>query len=67
MAPGGEYESIKSFAAKLPEHAARLAATIAGYYDINVSELGREEFLRGIDIATYYANEAKRIFEFKLG
>ena len=63
MAPGGEYESIKSFAAKLPEHAARLAATIAGYRDINVSELGREDFLRGIHIATYYANEAKRIFE----
>ena len=63
MAPGGEYELIKSFAAKLPEHAARLAATIAGYCDINVSDLGREDFLRGIDIATYYANEAKRIFE----
>ena len=63
MAPGGENELIKSFAAKLPEHAARLAATIAGYRDINVSELGREDFLRGIKIATYYANEAKRIFE----
>jgi hypothetical protein len=40
-----------------------LAVTIAGYCDINVSELGREDFLRGIKIATYYANEAKRIFE----
>jgi Protein of unknown function (DUF3987) len=63
MAQGGEYESIKPFAAKLPEHAARLATTIAAYRDINVSELGREDLMRGILLATYYANEAKRIFE----
>ena len=48
MAPDGEYESIRPFAAKLPEHAARIAATIAGYRDIHVSELGRDDFVRGI-------------------
>jgi hypothetical protein len=66
MAPGGEYEPIKSFAAKLPEHAARLAATITGYRDLNAPELGREDLLRGIHIATYYASEAKRILESNL-
>ena len=63
MAQGGEYESIKPFAAKIAEHAARLAATIAGYNDVKVRELGREDFLRGVDLATYFANETKRIFE----
>ena len=44
MAPGGEYESIRPFAAKLPEHAARLGATIAAYRDLNFTELSREDF-----------------------
>ena len=61
MAPGGEYESIRPFAAKLPEHAARLATAIAKYRDCNVAELSREDFFCGIRIATYYATEAKRI------
>ena len=61
MRPGGEYESIRPLAAKLPEHAARLATVIAGYQDLNVTELGRDDFLRGIRIASFYAAEAKRI------
>ena len=61
MAPGGDYESIRAFAAKLPEHAARLGATIAAYRDLNFTELSREDFLRGMQIAVYYATEAKRI------
>lgn len=66
MAPDCEYESIRPFAAKLPEHAARVAATIAGYHNVNVRELGREDFVRGIHIASYYAGEAKRIIESNL-
>ena len=61
MAPGGEYESIRAFASKLPEHAARLAAAIAGYRDLTVTKLSRDDFARGIFIAAYYAAEAKRI------
>jgi hypothetical protein len=61
MAAGGEYESIRPFAAKLPEHAARLATAVAGYRDFNLIELGPEDFFCGIRIATYYATEAKRI------
>src|SRR4029450_9021217 len=48
MAPGGEYESIRPFAAKLPEHAARLATAVAGYRDFNLIELGRQDFFCGI-------------------
>jgi hypothetical protein len=61
MAPGGEYESIRPFAAKLPEHAARLGTTIATYRDLKLSELSREDFLQGMQLAFYYASEAKRI------
>jgi hypothetical protein len=61
MDRGGEYESIRPLAAKLPEHAARLATAIAGYLDLNIADLSREEFACGIIIAAYYAAEAKRI------
>jgi hypothetical protein len=61
MIEGGEYESIRRFTAKLPEHAARLSTTIAAYKDINLTELSSEDFLRGMQIAIYYAHEAKRI------
>jgi uncharacterized protein DUF3987 len=61
MAAGGEYELIRSFAAKLPEHASRVAAAIDGYRDLNVAELGQDDFVRGMHIATFYAREAKRI------
>ena len=59
--PGGEYDSIRAFAAKLAEHAARLSATIAAYRDLNFTELSHEDFLRGMQIAVWYATEAKRI------
>jgi hypothetical protein len=61
MAQGGEYESIRPFAAKLPEHAARLATAIAGYRDLGITKLSREDLSCGIVIAAYYASEAKRI------
>jgi hypothetical protein len=61
MAPDGEYESIRAFAGKLPEHAARLGATIAAYRDLNFTELSHEDYLRGMRLAVYYASEAKRI------
>ena len=45
MAPGGEYESIRPFAAKLPEHAARLATAIAGYRDLHNRRAQPRRFL----------------------
>jgi hypothetical protein len=61
MAPRGEYAGIRGFAAKLPEHAARIATAIAGYKDLKVAELSEEDFKRGIGLAVYYASEAKRL------
>jgi Protein of unknown function (DUF3987) len=61
MAAGGKYETIRSFASKLPEHAARLAATIAGFHNLHITKLGPDDFTRGIKLAVFYASEAKRI------
>jgi hypothetical protein len=61
MGSGGEYAAIQGFAAKLPEHAARLATGIAGYKDLKVAELSEEDFKRGIALAVYYASEVKRL------
>ena len=43
-----------------------MTAIIAGYRDIHVSELGHEDFLRGMHIASYYASEAKQIIKSSL-
>ena len=51
----------RSFASKLPEHAARLAATIAGFHNLHITKLGPDDFTRGIKIAVFYASEAKRV------
>jgi hypothetical protein len=61
MVDGGEYESIRPFAAKLAEHAARLSVAIAAYQNLNFSELSWADFERGMQLAIYYATEAKRI------
>jgi hypothetical protein len=60
-APGGEFDSIKPFAAKLPEHAARLGANIAAYRDIEFTELSEGDYVRGMRLALYHASEAKRL------
>jgi hypothetical protein len=61
-APGKEYESIAPLAAKLPQHAARLGATIAAYRNLDFKELGVDDFKCGMHLAYYYAGEAKRLF-----
>jgi hypothetical protein len=63
MKAGGEYESIRGLANKLPEHATRLAAVIALFHDPALRELSEEQLARGIELAKFYANEALRLFE----
>jgi hypothetical protein len=62
QADGGEYESIKPFASKLKEHAARLAAALAYYDRPDTTELTVDDLERGIRIAIYYAAEARRLY-----
>jgi hypothetical protein len=61
LAPGENYAPIRPFAAKLPEHAARLGAAIAAYQDLDFPNLSGEAFQRGVQVASYYASEAKRL------
>jgi hypothetical protein len=63
MAPGGEYETIKGLANKLGEHAARLAATLALFDDLNVAEISADRLAAGIEIAQFFADEAVRVRE----
>jgi hypothetical protein len=58
---GGNYDSIRPFVAVLPEHAARLGATIAAYRDLGFTELSGEDFRRGQAIAIYYTGERKQL------
>jgi hypothetical protein len=60
MMPGGDYSSIPHIAELLPEHAARSAAVLAAYRDLNFAELGWEDYQRGVQIACFYASEATR-------
>lgn len=63
IGPGGKLEPIKGLANKLPEHALRLAATIALAENINVLQLEREHLKIGIELVQYYADEALRLVE----
>lgn len=63
MGPGGDYESIRGLANKLPEHATRLAGVVALFDDLELEELSEQDLARGIELAKFYASEALRLFE----
>jgi hypothetical protein len=63
MGAGKDLESIKGLANKLPEHATRIAATLALMENIYTAKLELKHLMQGINIALYYANEALRIFD----
>ncbi|WP_316354710.1 YfjI family protein [Candidatus Trichorickettsia mobilis] len=62
LAPSKSLESIKGFANKLPEHAYRIAATFAAIDNIEVKQLDYQYIKMGIEIASYYGEEALRLF-----
>ncbi len=63
LAPGQPLESIRGFANKLPEHAARIAAVLMLVDNLNAQDINVETFERAINIAAYYMREALRLFE----
>lgn len=63
MIDGGIYESIRGFASKLPEHALRLAATMALVEDIGIELLNPKYLEIGIEVANFYASESLRLFD----
>jgi len=67
LAPDGAFESIRGFANKLAEHAARLAAVLTLVEDLGASEVKAEAMANGIVLADFYAAEALRLFNSSLG
>lgn len=61
LAPGGEYLQISSFAAKLPEHAARLGGVLTIYANPNAMEVDGETMANGIMLARHYAKNRLRM------
>lgn len=59
MAAGGDFAASRALAAKLPQHAARLAALIAGYENVAGIEEGAAD--GGIALARWYGAEALRL------
>lgn len=57
----GDLYPIKSLAAKMPEHACRLASVLSIYQDHQLLELSRDIMDSGIMVAKYYLEEALRL------
>lgn len=63
LGPGKEFEPIRGFANKLPEHAARIAAVLTLVEDLHALAIDTETLERAIAIAEFFASEALRLFE----
>ncbi len=59
MAPDGDFEAVRSFAAKAPEHAARIAAVLAVFTDPEVARL--DSLAAGIAMTRFYLGERLRL------
>ena len=59
--PGGELASIQDFAAKAPEHAARLAGVLTIVDDVRAAEIGVDAMSSGLTLADWYVVEAVRM------
>jgi hypothetical protein len=57
----GELRPISGIAAKLPEHAARIAGVLTLVHDIDAGEIAAAEMAAGIELAQHYAGEALRL------
>jgi hypothetical protein len=62
LAPEAPLTPIKPLASKAPEHAARLAATIEAFEDLDVEAISAEAMQRGINLVEHYLAEALRIY-----
>lgn len=63
LGANGKLRPVLGLANKIPEHAARLAAVLALFEDIDVSELDEVVLGRGITLASWYLGEALRLAE----
>lgn len=59
----GEFESIRGFANKLPEHAARIAGVLTLIEEPSALAIKSETFGRATIIAEYFAGQSLRLFD----
>lgn len=62
LGPEGEYESIRGFANKAPEHALRIAATLTLVENIDAEDVPADKLTSGTEIVRYHLTEALRLF-----
>jgi hypothetical protein len=62
-ARGGEYEPIRGFANKAPEHAIRIAAILTGVSDPGASHIDLDTMRGAIQLTNYYLMEWMRIMD----
>jgi hypothetical protein len=60
---GGALAPVKGLAGKTIEHAARIAAVLGLFEDLNLQEISRPLMARGIALAQWYLGEALRLTE----
>lgn len=63
LGPGRELEPIVDVANKYPEHAARLAAVLTLFENINSTEIPVAKMEAGIELARFYCSERVRLHE----
>lgn len=61
QAPGGQFETIKGFASKSAEQAARIAGVLTLWADLSRPEVSGEAMTRAIVLAGFYLSEALRL------
>jgi len=61
LGPDGYLDLIQGFANKAPEHAARIAAVLTLYEDLDAKEVPPEMMGQGITLARHYLAEAHRL------
>lgn len=63
LGPSGKLRPVTGLANKIPEHAARLAAVMAVFENLEMMELDEHVLGRGIKLAQWYLGEALRLAE----
>ena len=63
IAPGGQLEQISGFAAKMAEHAARLAGAVIWWRDHDAREIDNATLIGAMQIVVHYGDEALRIYQ----
>lgn len=63
LVDGGELSQVRGIANKAPEHAARMAGTLAIIHNIGCGSISAVWIKAGIRLMTHYLNEAQRLYE----